>query len=65
MRNTLQYPITKDEIIDIIDQTVASFDKNLIGDIRPLALSKLRKFVVEKGPDVFYEDFDKRSNSDV
>lgn len=65
MRNTLQYPITKDEILDIIDQTISSYDISLIGDIRPLALAKLRTFVIDNAPEFFYEEFDPRSKNDV
>ena len=61
MRNTLQYPVTKDEIVKILDDLQNSFDPNLIGDIRPLAVRKLRRFVLETMPDAFYDDNDPRS----
>lgn len=61
MRNTLQYPVTKDEIVKILDDLHDSFDSNLIGDIRPLAVRKLRRFVLETMPDALYDDIDPRS----
>lgn len=62
MRNTLQYPITKEEVIKAINVALEkAFDPNLVGDIRPLALTKAKKFIIEHGPDFFYEDFDPRS----
>lgn len=64
MRNTLQYPITKEEVISAIDQAVtAELDKRLIGGITPAALIKAKEFISQNAPDFFYESFDPRSSS--
>ncbi|MCK9529535.1 MAG: hypothetical protein M0R77_03085 [Gammaproteobacteria bacterium] len=62
MRNILEYPITKDEVIDAINEAIAYWTNPLsVGDIVPLALTKAKEFIIENGPDEFYEDFDPRS----
>lgn len=64
MRNVLQYPVTKQEVIHAIDEALrTTFNPDLIGDIRPLALTKAKEFIIEHGPELFYEDFDPRSKS--
>lgn len=62
MRNTLQYPVTKEEIIAAINSAIDyELSKGLIGGITPLALTKAKEFIMENGPEEFYEDFDPRS----
>jgi len=41
MRNTMEYPITKEELIDTLSECCKYFPDDLVGDIRPLILSKL------------------------
>lgn len=62
MRNTLQYPITKEEVISALSQAIEDeLAKKLIGGIRPAALIKAKEFIVNQGPEIFYESFDPRS----
>lgn len=48
MRNILQYPMTYQEAIDILNEIKHECDPNLIGDIRPYAIEwikeKLREY---------------------
>lgn len=62
MRNTLQYPITKEEVISSLSQAIEDeLAKHLIGGIRPAALVKAKEFIAKHGPEIFYETFDPRS----
>src|SRR3546814_5603374 len=65
MRNLMQYPITKGEIVQILDETIKSYNPDLIGDIRPYAISRLRKFVLETMPDAFYENRSEEHTSEL
>lgn len=62
MRNILQYPVTKDEVIQALEGAIEyELSKQLIGGITPTALIKAKEFIIRNGPDEFYEDFDPRS----
>lgn len=62
MRNTLQYPITKDEVISALENAITEeLGKRLVGGIRPAALVKAKEFILAHGPEIFYEPFDSRS----
>lgn len=62
MRNTLQYPVMKAEVIRAIDEAItAELAKGLIGGISPAALTKAKEFIIKHGPELFYEEFDSRS----
>lgn len=66
MRNTLQYPITKDEVIRSLEQVIEDeLAKGLIGGIVPAALIKAKQFISENGPEFFYESCDPRSQTVV
>ena len=56
MRNTLEYPVTKDEVIDAISEAMweFAFEKtNRVGDIRPYALRMAREWIKKYGPEFF------------
>lgn len=62
MRNTLQYPVTKQEVLRSLEQAFNDeMAKGLIGGITPLAIRKAMEFIEEHGPDYFYETLDPRS----
>lgn len=66
MRNTLQYPITKDEVINALDSAIEDhLSSGLVGGIQAAALIKAKELVLKQGPDFFYEAFDPRSPDDV
>ncbi len=54
MRNLLEYPITKQEIVDCLDDIIASLNygnKNAespIGDMRPLLLAKAKEIILRE-----------------
>jgi hypothetical protein len=44
MRNTIQYPVTKEELIASLDKALVEYRKELhLGDITGVALSSLRR----------------------
>lgn len=53
MRNTLEYPITKEEIVECLDDVIASLlygtssSSSPIGDMRPLLLAKAKEIVLK------------------
>lgn len=66
MRNTLQYPVTKDEVIAALERAAESeLRSGRIGGIDPAALMMAKEFIAENGPDIFYEKFDPRSRQNV
>ena len=61
MRNISQYPITKQEVLKIIDDTVAGYDHSLCGDIRPYAMRRLKEFLEHNMPETFEEPLNLRN----
>lgn len=46
MRNTKEYPLTTSEVLDSLhDIWVEEFNKQRLGSMRPLILSKVRHFI--------------------
>jgi len=49
MRNTVEYPITKEEIIACLDEFAEQVDRansHLCGDMRPLLLAKAKEIIL-------------------
>lgn len=54
MRNTLEYPVTKEEVISALeDATDVLIEKGNIGDIRPHALEKAKEWLRAHGPEEY------------
>lgn len=55
VRNILEYPVTKQEVLDALKKAELTFlREELIGDIRPYALSLAFEWIEKHGPAHFH-----------
>ena len=66
MRNILEYPITKAEVVAAIYNAVENeLRSGRVGGIDAAALMLAKEFIIDNGPEIFYEKCDPRSINDV
>ena len=66
MRNILEYPITKAEVVAAIYNAVENeLRSGRVGGIDTAALMLAKEFIIDNGPEIFYEKCDPRSINDV
>jgi hypothetical protein len=66
MRNVLEYPITKAEVVSALYRAVENeLRSGRIGGIDSAALMLAKEFIIDNGPEIFYEKFDPRSQNIV
>lgn len=53
MRNTLQHPVTKEEVLKALDDAMVALASDRIGDIRPHALQQAKTWLEQFGPEEF------------
>lgn len=47
MRNLIEYPVTTEEILELLDALKMEFDGDLMGDMRPAILMEAAKRICE------------------
>lgn len=49
MRNLIEYPVDRTEVVIVLDTLIASISREmLVGDVRPMILASLRLLVADK-----------------